>query len=270
MGLTTKIIQQHFDGFIHTPSLWLNDKVYELQQFELGQKSVPVNVEIDTKLRLGKYIERFVTFQLRQDNSIKLLAENVQIRRDKITLGELDCLLIKDEKPMHLEIIYKFYLYDDLTGNSEIEQFIGPNRKDSLAKKLNKLKQKQLPLLYSKECIEYLASLKLNIGDIEQKVCFKAQLFVPFHKSKVELNMLNKDCIIGFFVKEKEINQFSNCKFYIPSKKDWLIKPNKNVDWINFSVFKNNVNNYLSREFSPLVWLKHPTGKIDKIFVIWW
>jgi len=270
MRLTTKTIQQHFDGFIQTPSLWLNDKVYELQQFDLRRKSVPINIEIDTKLRLGKYIERFVTFQLQQENSIKLLAKNVQIRRDKVTLGELDCLFIEGEKPIHLEIIYKFYLYDDLVGNSEIANFIGTNRKDSLTKKLDKLKQKQLPLLYSKECIKYLESLKLNIEDIGQKVCFKAQLFVPFQKSKMELNILNKDCIIGFYVKENELNQLLNCKFYIPSKKDWLINPYTNVNWINYTVFRNEINNYLSCEFSPLVWLKHPSGEIDKMFVVWW
>lgn len=270
MALTTKLIQQHFDGFRQTPSLWKNNFVFELQQFEINEKSLPFNLEIDTNLRLGKYIERFVSFQLQQEKSIKLLAENIQIRRNKITLGEIDCLLVRDNRTIHLEIIYKFYLYDDLVGNTEIEHFIGPNRKDSLIKKLNKLKEKQLPLLYSNECKTYLKSLNLSVEDIKQEVCFKAQLFVPLNEKSMRLAVLNQDCIKGFYIKKEELQQFTTCKFYIPSKKDWLITPNAHVDWMGYTLFRSKINNYLAREFSQLVWLKHASGDIDKLFVVWW
>ncbi len=270
MTLTTKQIQQQFDGFLQTPCLWKNYDVFDLQQFQIQQKSQPFNMQIDSKMRLGKYIERFVSFQLQQEKSVQLLAENIQITKDKITLGELDCLLIKDEKPIHLEIIYKFYLYDSSVGNTEIEHFIGPNRKDSLIEKLNKLKSKQLPLLYTNECKSYIDSLNLEVLGFEQQVYFKAQLFVPFTKKEVTLEALNPECICGYYINHQELKQFVDCKFYIPIKKDWLTMPHTNVDWLNLKIFKIEVNTFLERQFSPLVWMKHPSGNIEKLFVVWW
>tara|TARA_R110002073_G_scaffold147575_2_gene300320 strand:- start:2076 stop:2894 length:819 start_codon:yes stop_codon:yes gene_type:complete len=270
MTLTNKEIQQHFDGFLQTPCLWKNNDVLDLQQFQIQQKFEPINLPINANLRLGKYIERFVSFQLQQEESTQLLAENIQISKNKTTLGELDCLLIKDDKPIHLEIIYKFYLYDASVGKTEIEHFIGPNRKDSLVEKLNKLQHKQLPLLYSNECKSYLESINLNVQEIEQQVYFKAQLFVPFADKELQLKALNQKCINGFYIYRHEVQQFSSCKFYTPTKKDWLIIPHTNVDWLSFNVFKNEVNTFLLRQFSPLVWVKHPYGNIEKLFIVWW
>jgi hypothetical protein len=55
---------------------------------------------IDSNQRLGKYVERFVSFQLSRNWAIKIISENIQISKDKITLGELDCILVKNKKPV--------------------------------------------------------------------------------------------------------------------------------------------------------------------------
>ncbi len=270
MHQKTKDIQKRYDGFLQTNCLWKSNVIFDLHQFEIEEKSSKININIDEKLRLGKYIERFVSYQLAQENNISILCENVQIQKEKRTLGELDCILLKDQKPIHLEVIYKFYVYDTSIGNTEIEHFIGPNKKDSLLEKLTKLKEKQLPLLYSKECKSYIKSINLNIDEIEQQVFFKAQLFVPFSKLNIELSSINKDCIAGFFINIKELEQFSDCKFYIPIKKDWLVIPHQNVDWQNFIDFKNTIDPILDRNFSPLCWVKHKNGFIEKFFLVWW
>lgn len=270
MQQKTKEIQKRFDGFLQTPCLWNSNDIYKIEHFEIAQKSSKINFKINEKLRLGKYIERFVSFQLSQQNNIKIISENIQIQQEKRTLGELDCILLKDEKPIHLEIIYKFYLYDETVGNTEIEHFIGPNRKDSFIEKLVKLKEKQLPLLYSKECSKYLETINLKANKIEQQVYFKAQLFVPFSNKNLQLKKINKDCIVGFYINAEELNQFSECKFYIPSKKDWLIIPYKNVNWLSFKTFRENCKEYLDRKFSPLCWLKKPNGELEKFFLVWW
>jgi hypothetical protein len=270
MHQKTKDIQKRYDGFLQTNCLWKNDVVFDLHQFEIEEKSSKINIDINEKLRLGKYIERFVSYQLEQEKTIAILCENVQIQKEKRTLGELDCILLKDKKPIHLEIIYKFYLYDASLGNNEIEHFIGPNKKDSLLEKLTKLKEKQLPLLYSNECKSYLKTINLDVDNIEQQVYFKAQLFVPFSNLNIELSSINKNCIVGFFINRKELAQFKDCKFYIPIKKDWLVKPHQNVDWINSDQFKENSDEYLARDFSPLCWLKKTNGEIEKFFLVWW
>jgi len=264
------ITQQRFEGFIKTPVLWKNSSVYKLTQFEIEQRSLSFDIAIDANLRLGKYVERFVSYQLSKDNSIKTIAENIQISKNKIALGELDCILLKGEKPIHLEIIYKFYLYDASLGKDPLQHWIGPNRKDSLVEKLDKLQQKQLPLLYSKECLEYLESINLNVKDIEQQVYFKAQLFVPFRMNTAIESSINKDCIVGFYIHQEELSQFKNAKFYIPSKKDWLIIPHTNIDWLHYKDFVRESSTYLQRQFSPLCWIKTNTGELKKIFLVWW
>ena len=270
MKLTTQQIQLHFDGFLQTQHLWKNSNVFHLQQFDIQQKSMAIDLEIDEKLRLGKYIERFVSFQISKDKNCEIVSENIQIQQDKITLGELDCLLYKDKKPIHLEVIYKFYLYDAIVGESEIEHFIGPNRKDSLVEKLIKLKEKQLPLLYSNQSKTYLENINFDVQKVEQQVYFKAQLFVPFSNQHVKLLVLNQDCVAGFYINLQELQQFSTSKFFIPSKKDWLIIPYSNVNWRNFNEFTTEIEPILERQFSPMSWLKKANGEIFKIFVVWW
>ena len=270
MHQKTKDIQKRYDGFLQTHCLWKNNTILDLQQFIIASKSSKINVTIDEKLRLGKYIERFVSYELSQNFAIEIVSENIQIQKDKITLGELDCIITIDKKPIHLEVIYKFYLYENSVGNDEIEHFIGPNKKDSLIEKLIKLKEKQLPLLYSNECENYLESIHLSSKEIEQQVYFKAQLFIPFNKDKIEFLKINKNCVVGFYINKKELQQFSNCKFYIPTKKDWLVIPHKNVSWQSYAEYTKEVTIILERSFSPLCWLKKQNGEIEKFFLVWW
>jgi hypothetical protein len=270
MQQTTKIIQKRYEGFLQTACLWIGKAVCELEQFEITPKFIKIDLEIDEKLRLGKYIERFVSYQLAQENGIKIISENIQIQQNKITLGELDCILLKDEKPIHLEIIYKFYLFDSTIGTSEIEHFIGPNRKDSLIEKLNKLKEKQLPLLYTSECLTYLKTINIKVDDLTQQVYFKAQLFIPFSAENIVLKKLNNACIVGFYLNRNELHQFTDCKFFIPNKKDWLLLPNQNVNWLNFHHFTEKATAYLEREFSPLCWMKKENVELHKFFLVWW
>lgn len=75
MHQKTKDIQKRFDGFLQTHNLWKNNAVFNLNQFETPYKSSKIDIEIDEKLRLGKYIERFVSFELSQNKSIEILAE---------------------------------------------------------------------------------------------------------------------------------------------------------------------------------------------------
>jgi len=266
----TKDIQKRYKGFLQTHCLWNNDSVYGLEQFKIESKSTKIDINIDEKLRLGKYIERFVSYQLAQEESISIICENIQIQKEKITLGELDCIFFKNIKPIHLEVIYKFYLYDDTVGNTEIAHFIGPNRKDSLIEKLEKLKNKQLPLLYSNECVSYLKTINIDPNLIWQQVYFKGQFFVPFSEKNIELKQLNSKAITGFYINKKELELFKNNKFFIPIKKDWIVKPHKNVAWLNFEEFRIISQEYIQRKFSPLCWLKKQNGELVKIFLIWW
>ena len=263
-----KGIQQRYEGFLKTPTLWEGAAVFELTQFKIEQKSIVFDTKIDAKQRLGKYIERFVSLQLANTEGITLIAENIQISKDKITLGELDCLFYKNENPIHLEVIYKFYLYDPTKQG--LDCWIGPNKKDSLVEKLDKLRQKQLPLLYAKESEKYLKSISLVTTDFLQQVYFKAQLFLPLGKNPTINSPINTDCIVGFYCSLYTLTEFKNAKFFIPSKKDWLITPHTNVDWIVYEKFLEQSRTYLNRQFSPMCWMKTTSGELKKFFLVWW
>jgi hypothetical protein len=267
---TPENLQKRYEGFLRTPCLWESDDVYDLFQFEIQQEFTTVDIKINEKTLLGKYIERLVSYQLNQEVNISILCENIQIQNEKITLGELDFVLKRDQKTIHLEVIYKFYLYDENVGNTQIDHFVGPNREDSLKEKLTKLKDKQLPLLYSTQCIKYLNSINLNITDIEQQVYFKAQLFVPLSNKSLQLIELNSDCIIGFYMNKKELLGFSDCKFFIPNKKDWILKPHIHVNWLNFKNYIEVSNTFLKKKISSLAWMKKPNGELEKFFLVWW
>ncbi|WP_298504396.1 DUF1853 family protein [uncultured Maribacter sp.] len=264
------MIQKRYEGFLKTAPLWKGNSVFNLFQIEIHSEPDKISFYINEKLRLGKYVECLVSYELKQQKDISILAENIQIQKDKTTLGELDCLLLKNNTPIHLEIVYKFYLYDSAVGENEIEHCIGPNRKDSLKEKLQKLKNKQLPLLYTIECENYLNKLKMHSKDISQQVCFKAQLFVPFSKQNLHLKTLNTDCIVGFYIRQNQLDNFRECKFYIPSKKDWLIIPHTHVKWLNFISFKDISQIYVEKKFSPMCWVKQKNGTIKKMFLVWW
>ncbi len=266
-----KDLELQYQGFLKTPFLWFRKGVFGLHQFENQElKSVSFTSKITQKLRLGKLVERFVSFEIQQNPSIQIIAENIQIQQDKITLGELDCLFLRNDKPIHLEIIYKFYVYDKTAGTTEIEHWIGPNKRDSFVQKLTKLKEKQLPLLYSNQCKDYLQILNLKSSEIEQQIYFKAQLFVPFKDLGKEFSIVNNNCICGFYIYSKELEQFNDCKFHIPTKHNWLVQPHTNINWLNYKEFNEKLNIFITEQNAPLCWLKKPNGQLQKFFVVWW
>lgn len=261
-----------FNGFQNTALLWNSSPIFGLEQFYLDptNQTFIQNSEYK-KLRLGKWVEKFVGFQLRQKNSINILEENLVITNDKQTIGELDVLLLKDQQPIHLEIIYKFYLYDTLKQHKNpLDYWIGPNRNDSLIYKLQKLKEKQLPLLYHSKTLEALNRHQLHPNDFIQQVCFKAQLFLSYDTQNLDVNPLNSDCILGWHLNFNRLAELGSYQFYIPSKLEWLCIPNNKVNWLSFMDAKPEIETYIFSNRSPLCWLKNDTNELKKCFITWW
>jgi len=264
-------IQLQYEGFLNTPLLWELKSFEELNQFEIPPTDITSFNELTpVKIRLGKLVERFVSWKLRSQKSISIINENLQIIEDKLTIGELDCLLRHFNQIIHLEISYKFYLYDENSGKQELDKWIGPNRRDSLVQKLSKLKSKQFPILFHKETIRILKRINIDVAEIIQLVYFKAQLFVPYLRKPSLLPEINNDCIKGFYIQKSQLHQFNDHTFYIPSKINWIIDAHNNVNWIEFNDFLSELTELLNNEKSPLCWLKDSKGNIEKMFVVWW
>ena len=179
--------QLQYQGFTNTPFLW-EDELENLSQFSLkNSPQFSFTKELPKKLMLGKRAEEFVFFDLENNLKVSSIIKNIQINKDKLTIGEIDVLFNYENQPIHLEIVYKFYLYDSDLGNTEVDCLIGPNRKDSLREKIDKLNQKQLPLLHNPITKKHLLKKGIDISSFVQKTYFKAQVFLPLQQQNLGL-----------------------------------------------------------------------------------
>ncbi|MDG2344038.1 MAG: DUF1853 family protein [Flavobacteriales bacterium] len=194
-------IQFRYQGYLNTPQLWEDDLIGGLQQFQFESKtSSHFSNSSITEIRLGKLIEHFVLHELIENEFIDVVASNTQVIDDKVTIGEIDALIKHLNDFIHLEIVYKFYLYDSSIKTSEIDKWIGPNRNDWLSKKVEKLNTKQFPILKHPKAKSILNQLGLSSNIFQQKVLFKAQLFVPFNTLNNKFKFINNQCIKGFYL----------------------------------------------------------------------
>lgn len=275
-------ILKQYEGFIKTSSLWEGQGPFDLEQFSFPPEPhlFPQHTEIinvmpglSENLVLGKRMESFFSFAIQNSPEYNLIAENLQIVHDKITIGEIDFILENagNEDKLHIEMVYKFYLYDP-TFKEEVQRWIGPNRKDSLPQKIKKLQDKQLPLLYHPETSRYLGLSNINNQELKQQVCFKAQLFVPLGMLGQTFALINNSCICGYWINLCEFDQknYSPNEFYIPKKTDWPIDPARNDEWLAFPLIHSMVRELHSRKVAPLVWMKTPENIYQRFFVVWW
>lgn len=270
-------LHTQFLGYMNTPSLF--KELHGLKQFTLDINEITnfdlTKLEITKKLTLGSRVERFLEFYINQSKNYELIKNNIQIIKNKHTFGELDFIIYdkKEEKYIHIEHVYKFYLYDDSIEN-EIDRYIGPNKNDTFVKKLAKLKNKQLPLLYKDETKEYLDDIDLN--SFEQKICFKGKIYLPFHLVNQNKNIpiIDNACVQGFYLKREEFitqKRFRSLEYILPDKFDWVSDPDTNETWVSFDEIIEEIDLILSREKSPLVWLLDIENNTTKsFFVTWW
>lgn len=269
-----KRLEIQFNGFLNTQNLAFLKDLISIETFSFDYNSIKFSKElsasIKTNLRLGNRLEYFFAFCILQSNNFEMLAKNIQIIEDKITIGELDFIVldIKKNKVIHLEIANKFYLFDsNIKGKNK--QWIGPNRNDSLLQKIDKLQAKQFPLLYHQKTKEIVSRLNIETTNISQKLLFNTQLFVPIESYKERKNEQNVD---GFYLSKEKFEDeiFKHNLYFIPEKQDWQVSPKYCENWFTYAEIQASVNMYLAENKSPLVWLKKPDNSFQKCFIVWW
>lgn len=269
MDLQTKL---RYQGSVSTPPLWNGSTVSPFKQIELSRNPEAVDDSVVFKNhRLGKLVEEFVFHQLREQRSITWICDSLQIQDGKRTVGEIDALYFSEDVPVHLEVAYKFYLYDTLERyDHPLGHWIGPNRKDSLHYKLEKLHNRQFPLLHNELTRPYLDRYGLDVKTIRQELCFKAQLFLPYQQRGIDVGPLNADCVAGFYVSYRDLSHFNGYRFFFPVKLDWLVDPHCDVEWIGYSSALEIIEMNVRDRRSPLVWFRGDGGGLFKCFVVFW
>ncbi len=272
-------IKNEYLGFLNSKPLWIDKALLGISQFDIEELQendiLPDSSEINIRDNevLGKRIECFFEYCIINSDRYEVMAKNIQVYQGKITIGELD-FLIKDHgdnKTLHIEVVYKFYLYDSLI-EGELQQWIGPNRKDTLLQKIEKLKTKQLPLLYRDETLPILEDLHIKPNNVYQSVCYMANLFVPLSRKNTIFPIVNNRCIIGFCLPSEAFTseQYGTYHFNIPRKKDWVTDPKYCDTWFSFDHITEHVHISLSQKKSPLLWMKSNEDSYERFFVVWW
>ncbi|WP_109300275.1 DUF1853 family protein [Aquimarina sp. AU474] len=272
-------IKERYLGFLESKSLWEKKTVIGLSQFcfDLFPEVFPVqdtvNISIPANEVLGKRVESFFEYYILQSNRYTLLAKNLQIFRDKITIGELDFLVFDTikKKQIHIELVYKFYVYD-LTIDMESDRWIGPNRNDSLSQKIEKLKVKQLPLLFKPETKPILENLEIELDAIEQQVCFMGHLFIPLSMQGQHIPLLNNHCISGFWITIKDFRSksYGAFQYCIPQKKNWIVNPKYCTSWLSFNDIQESIEIAKNQKKSLLLWMKSSKDSFERFFIVWW
>lgn len=240
--------------------------VFSLKQLQCDEN---MNLELPIRMRLGHMVERIVEELLKGSSNFKVLHENVQIIENKRTIGEIDFILQETEtqKVIHMEFAYKFYLFDPKISNDSINNWIGPNRNDSLIEKLQKLKERQFPILYTPQVKEQLFEIH---HEIQQELCLLTSLYIPY-QYKHDFAPEYKKAIKGYYMHWTEFKDLdhSQIQYYIPDKKEWGIDPSENSIWFNYKAIQDQIHLRTQKKQSPMVWSKREE-LYEVFFVTWW
>ena len=253
-------------------SNFLEDSETGFPAFDLSVLKMPDDfaISIPANLRLGHMVEKIVSDLIKGSNNYDVIHENIQLIEAGKTFGEIDFIVQEMDTKLlsHLELAYKFYLYDPTISEESINNWIGPNRRDSLKEKLEKLKAKQFPLLYHESMKERLAPL--DVERINQKLCFLMSLFVPYqYKPNFSPNVQN--AIKGYYISYQKFLALDSAGnlYHIPGKKHWGIDPAENSVWQEYDEFNLSLKSYLEQNKAPLCWSKNGCD-FKEFFIVWW
>lgn len=120
---------------------------------------------------LGRYFESLIGFWLARMDGVEVLGQNRIVGDTVRQIGEFDFLFRHQGQVFHWEASVKFYLRYGA-------QFLGPNPKDSLARKLSKVFSHQLRLSESplaKRCLQDW----IGTDQVKPQAFIKGYLFYP-------------------------------------------------------------------------------------------
>ncbi len=250
----------------------LEESITGLTAFNLSDLKLTTDLEfsLPTNIRLGHLVERIVAELIKSATNYAVLDKNIQLIEAKTTIGELDFLLeeIDTKQVIHMELAYKFYLFDPSISSEPINNWIGPNRTDSLIEKLEKLKSKQFPLLYHTATKARFENIDLE--EVSQAVCLLVSLFIPY-QHKGSFNPIYEKAIKGYYLDFETFTGLNNSDktYYIPVKKEWGMDPSENEIWTNFKEIEKFIHSSIKEDRAPMVWSKQ-NEVYEVFFVVWW
>ena len=185
---------------------------------------------------LGKRFEKLIAFWLKASDRFDLIFHSLQIAGKRNTLGEVDFLLrdLHSSQLFHMEVACKFYL--GYRNSPAWDHWIGPNAKDSLQLKMDKLKL-QLSIFESTEGKAILQELRLSKP--EPLLMMKGFFFHHFRVLQTHKNPKhsNRSYPAGWYAHQSEIGIFpgDSGDWILLQKNSWLSPFHRLEDYRIFS-----------------------------------
>lgn len=272
-------ILKQFQGFLNTelmidqlPNSNVSAFEFHLLSETKNKTSFPFD-EARVFRFLGKRAEVFFRHFINLSSRYEEIIYSLQIFDDQTTVGEFDfiCKDLVHDEILHVELVNKIYLYDDGLHENPDYCWIGPNRRDRFIDKLDKLATQQFPLLYHPTAESLLNQLQINPWNVQQKLCFKAILFLPEH-CRTRFFTTNLEAIVGFYY---TLEQFLNKNwkhdlFFIPQKINWFVNESQHTHWNTYAETLLQLQKFMENHQSVMLYRKNKKGVTSKCFVVWW
>jgi uncharacterized protein len=199
---------------------WLDELAnWPEQQFASHLASFENSAADIAPLRLGRYAERLLSFFLRQQDRYQLLAERVALRSvlaDRAgvaTTGELDFVLRENDLILHWELAVKLYLCEATGNTATPDQFIGPDRKDSLQRKLSKVFQRQL---------QHSMPPPFDHMTVKRQAFSAGWLFYPHQQIQAKCAILNSQHSRGSWLQENQLATLPTGEYLAMPRWRWM------------------------------------------------
>ncbi|WP_067864779.1 DUF1853 family protein [Neptuniibacter marinus] len=218
-----------------------------------------------THNRIGYYYEQLVNQIINKQIQPIELKRNIQVIEQKKTLGEYDFLGRTEQYDFHLECAVKFYLC--VGDGSQLSHFIGPNKRDRLDRKHQRLLNHQLRL--SDSPAGRAQCEVLNIHPSKKLMLLQGYLF--YHLSQpCNLSTLhpeiNPDHKKGWWIKQQEQHLLSEQFNYAILEKPYWLSPK-----VNSLKTLNQFKLVIDGSDKPLLVVrfdKTTGGEVDRGFIV--
>lgn len=151
-------------------SSWLKEEQCQSEKIDAHFENYDIR-------KLGWYAEKLMEYFFSNFDDFRLIANNIQLFENKITKGEIDFLIedILAKTITQVELATKYYI--KYNG-----QYIGPNAKDNLEKKYNRLVHHQLLKETPEDILRITGNQKISAA----KFLVKGIIFYPYDSFIVE------------------------------------------------------------------------------------
>jgi hypothetical protein len=165
---------------------------------------------------------------------------NQQITDEGRTLGELDLLIPRGQSTLHIELALKFYLGVE-------DDWIGPNRRDLLSRKIQHTFDHQLPLAQNPVALSEIK--QLAPAPVQSFAIMRGCLFAPAHDvSAAPLPVeISPDHWSGYWCPIEQAHYLPEGHWYVLSKQDWL-----SPVFSSFAITRDELLKYLTRAYQYL------------------